>query len=202
MAQKRDRFEWLESRWSILDRVWTIPVIGGALGWALAAFTHFMQQWAPFSWFVGIAFGALAAQGWKLLRSVQREKDEQRRRLEMLQAPKSTVNPLDTEFRNQRIYLTDIVPPFGFIVEGKEFRGCEIIGPANIAIMGCEISHSSFISCDGVVGDGDAWGENVILLKDCRIRESTLYKLTIIVPWSSVQRPPIGGIPYQCVRGV
>lgn len=107
----------------------------------------------------------------------------------MLEAPKGQINPLDNRFVGQRIYLSDLLPPIGLQVANKEFRDCEIIGPANLVFQShvdgrSELIECSFYQSDGVVTDDQMFLNNVIGLIDCSFRNCSFYKVTILMPIS------------------
>lgn len=183
---KRDPLGTIESRYSLIQSVWALPVIGGGLTTALAVVTQFMQAWAPLSYGVAFMVGALLFQGWKLLRSWQAERDERRRRVQALQAPKSSLNPLDKKFDGIRIFLADLVPPFGKIISNKEFHNCELYGPLVITFQGNQdggitFMGNSFNEVDVIAVDYGAPASNAVSMMDCAFYNCTFDRVTILV---------------------
>lgn len=199
MAEKKDRLSQFESRWALAKEFGAIPVIGGVMAWA----TNLMAQWAPYSWFVGALVGAILLQAWSAIRSWQAERNERIRRIAMLEAPKGQVNPLEDRFVRQRIHISDIMPPLGVVVANKEFRNCEIVGPANIVMQGTpaglsELAYCTFRDCDGVVTDDEVAINNVAAFIDCSFRNCTFYKVTLIMTYSAyrLNREGMGGLRW------
>lgn len=186
MVQKRDLLSKIESRWALAKELGALPVIGGVVGGAGAYFTSFMSAWAPFSWIVGALIGAILVQVWSLARAAQGEREERRRRISMLEPPKGHVRPLQQRFEGERIYVSDLMPPLGYTIVGKEFRDCEIIGPANIHFSstrthGTSLLECGFINCDGVITKNSVTVNNVAVFQDCTFKDCRFYKATILV---------------------
>ena len=208
MAEKRDRISQIESRWALFEAAsrW-FPPVGAAVSFVLAIFTDFMAAWAPLSWFVAGMLGWFLVVLVQVALSLKQERDERVRRYALLAAPKGSINPLDERFVRQRVYLTDILPPAGKTVMGKEFRNCEIIGPANIYISASDGGASEFvgismINCDAVVIDDGVAAYNCVELRDCSFKSCVFYDVTLIatVPFFEKFRSKMEGINWLNLR--
>jgi hypothetical protein len=187
MAGGRDPLGKLESRWALAQQVWALPVIGGALGGVVAAFTDFMSTWAPFSWFVGAIVGGLGFQGWALLRSWQGERSARAKRIEMLEPPKGHVSLAAERFEYQRIYMPDLLLPGQRTIEGKEFVGCELVGPVNVVLGASspgsgKLERCGFFFSDGVVFNPEHRVQNAVVLLDCIFKNCKMYHWTLLFP--------------------
>lgn len=190
MAERKDLLSTIESRWSLVKNFGALPVIGGALSGGLAWATQAMSAWAPFSWFAAAIIGALVFYFIGAVRAWHGERQEGAKRIAMLADPKGHINPLQDHFENVRIYLADLKPPLGYVIEGKTFRRCEIIGPANLIL---EASHPSaggmvgcsFYSSDGFVMDEIFIAHNVTVLRDCNLKDCKVYNVSLLMQLSA-----------------
>lgn len=163
------------------------PFIGGSAlmavlsGWAAHA-TALLTPYAPLSWivaglggalaFVVVAWIAVAIRNGIISGTIRRRFYEQTDR----------INPLDTQFHNQRIKLADLMPPTGSEIEGKSFVGCEIIGPSNIAIRGSHLTGCNFAIADAVLVKEGANVKNALAFRDCHFSKCKFYWVTLLVP--------------------
>ncbi|MFN3911724.1 hypothetical protein [Hyphomonas sp.] len=181
----KDTLDKLESRWSLGDMLWKVlPVtVTGAVGSAMIALTDALNAYAPASYFFGFLLGAL---GWLAALSVYESRQlssDKRSRFRDLAAPKSTFNPLDTTFEKKRIFVADLPVPGINVIEGKNFIGCQLIGPAVVYFETGNINGNSFYGCDNlVITNPDARIYNVIVLRDCTVKDCDLIELTLY--WS------------------
>lgn len=180
-----------------------MPVIGALVAGGVAYVTEFMDAWKPLSWLAAAMVGAILVQAWSLLRAWQGERDERKRRIALLEAPKGTLKPLSKRFEGERIFISDILPPTQFKIHGREFRDCEIVGPANVLFHGTrrgslEMNDCGFMGSDGVVIDSGAEAHNLAVFEDCSFRGCTFVSVTILVPLEAypVFQEGMPGLPW------
>ena len=161
--------------------LWTIG--GGVVtGWAASA-ANLFPQYAPFSWVLAGLLGALIASlaamcvGWLRYAVVKATAVAKwRDRVD-------SINPLDAAFHAKRISWQDIAHPISRKVERKRFTECDLLGPANIVMMGTGTVYGvHFFDCDIVVARPDAVLFNVIALENVEIIGGTMWRCTIIIP--------------------
>ncbi|MBK6897670.1 MAG: hypothetical protein IPH06_13890 [Alphaproteobacteria bacterium] len=151
----------------------------------LAYFTEAFLDLAPFSYglafLIGFVFYSLGWYIWGQYRiSVAKS-----RILELSVGPKSSINPLNNHFENQRIYISDFFVPYDPVIKGKTFLNCEIMGPFNIIIpQGGRGTFDGvdFYECDFIEAKPNAFAHVGIGLFDVSFKNCKFYKFTIIVP--------------------
>lgn len=186
-SEKPDWLGKLDTTWSLAERFGAIPIIGGFAAAGFAGLTEILNKWAPASYFAAFAIGALVFQSFALIRQWTSERREVTRRYQLLSAPKGQVNPLARTYEGQRIFMSDIQPASGVVIEGKRFIDCEIIGPANIVIMADSgasgaLNGCSFAESDLAMLKDDATVYNATCFKNCHFLNCRFVKTTLMVP--------------------
>jgi len=173
-----------------------------AWGWA-ASTAQWLAAYGPIAWVAAATFGAgffiLLALGYakaraKLVRaSIERQ---------FFQRPDS-INPLELEYKRQRINIVDLASPIEPVIRGKSFVECELIGPATIVIFsttpgGGSLSNCSLSEVFAVLVKEGAPAANAIIFEDCTIFRCTLHKVTFLFPetlyeWANSVLP---GLPW------
>lgn len=177
-------FGWLDrflSLWSFVSGLGILSV-GGLTAWAAWA-ANIFSVYSPFSWIVAGIGGAAAATLIILTLTFTRLKWAQASAVNRWSETVASVNPLEDTFRNQRIRIMDLVSPISPRITGKTFIGCELLGPANLAIWaskpgGGQITGVSFADCDWVIVKQGARPNSAVLLEDCSVLGGTIYKAT------------------------
>lgn len=104
----------------------------GALGWAAAAIVTLLLLsliYAVYAW----AMDRVATSNYK----------------HMLTGLTPTVNPMATNFEDQRISIAEFFHPLSVVHQGKTFRRCEFIGPGAIAFLShTNVFEPNMIACD------------------------------------------------------
>jgi len=161
--------------------LWTIG--GGVLtGWAASA-ANLFPQYAPFSWVLAGLLGALIAGvaamcvGW-LRYAIVKATAVAKWRDQV-----DNINPLDAAFHSKRIFWQDLAHPISRKIERKRFTECDLLGPANIVMMGTGVVYGAHLNdCDIVVAKTDAVLFNVIILEDVEIIGGSIWRCTIFIP--------------------
>lgn len=147
-----------------------LNIAGASVMTYLGAITDWVRDWGPFG--LGLAFlGAL------LLISLTRYvieigavKARMRRDVDRALSA-GRVNVLEPEFRHQRIAMLDFFNHFHIPNESKTFTNCELIGPANVAAIGCRFIGVQFSNCQFVLLKPDPGGgrlvKGVVAMKEC-----------------------------------
>lgn len=81
-------------------------------------------------------------------------------------------NPLDANFRSQRILLRDLVSPVNPVIQNKTFYDCELIGPGNVVVRVTQpgrggFANLHFTDCDWVVARPNVHSRSFIILENC-----------------------------------
>ncbi len=171
-----------------IESWWALGVLlagAGVSAW-LAIITEWLDQYGPIGWWAVVLLGVLVIA--LVLAALAKAADWwSRRRLSNAYADiPRTVNPLETNFTNQRIRLSDFDSPFSRIHKDKIFDGCEIFGPGVIFVHGhSTLAYCGFQNCDFVEITADVFQtKSAIIFEDVVIRNCNLYKITLLVPTS------------------
>ena len=102
------------------------------------------------------------------------------------------INPLDEEFKQKRIAVSDLVAPFTSVIEGKTFIECEIIGPAAIGVIASRPGSGGMSGCImigtcGAVIKNDVFVPTGVLFKDCHFLRCKIASAIILVPEHSAE---------------
>lgn len=100
----------------------------------------------------------------------------------------SGINPLDDEFRKQRILISDLSHPITQQISNKRFADCELVGPANILLHSGAVGSTSFNNCDLVAIRDGALMQNATVFINVDIYRCAFWKCTIYLPQASLQQ--------------
>jgi hypothetical protein len=178
--------KWLD-RFGTHITVWQFIQASGILSAALATgfvakATDWIAAWGPIGWWSAAVLGALCASFLLLLIAKVRDVRSDTYFKSKIYERTEQVNPIEQVFEKRRLKLGDLLPPLGLTIKGKTFIDCELIGPANVIILG----HTSIRHCGGqsvqaaIVKEG--WITNSIGLEDCIVQRCNLYQITFLVP--------------------
>lgn len=95
---------------------------------------------------------------------------------------KSSVNPLDITFTQERIDIRDIIRPLSQEVRNKTFVRCQIVGPINVVLIGStNIANPRGTACEAAYCDNDVFISNAVKLIDCDFRDCEFFNVTFMV---------------------
>jgi hypothetical protein len=99
------------------------------------------------------------------------------------------INPLDDTFRNRRINISDLVPPFASVIRRKTFIDCELIGPANASLSATSPGAGSmngvgFIDCNACKVKDDIFVSTGVMFEDCTFLRGRIFRVTFFIPAS------------------
>ena len=95
---------------------------------------------------------------------------------------KSTINPLDVTFTNERIDLRDLIRPLTNEIKGKTFVRCQIVGPINLVLWGnTNMANPDGIACEAVYADNAAPIANAVFMTNCDFRDCEFFNVTFLV---------------------
>jgi hypothetical protein len=105
-----------------------LGVIGGALSTGVTWISHF----GLFGWFVsGLLTFVISAIGFAVAARTRLWRLDARLR-EKLKEGSSPFDPMARVYQNQRLFLSDLIPPGRTTMTGRKFINCEIIGPGDV----------------------------------------------------------------------
>lgn len=178
----KDFTSWVNTRWSILERIWPGLVLAAG-GSALTAFTQFLNPYAPLSYFAVAIVSFLAwlvADEFFRRRKIHQLKEA---RFADLRQPKSQFNPAEDHFEKARILIEEFFLPTIPEVEDKSFLRCDLIGTTNIVFMGCTLEDIVLTNCDLVLmrhpPNGRMAVHNARRFVGCTFRKSRFINCTL-----------------------
>jgi hypothetical protein len=173
-------FSWLGDKfiehWPVLFAVF---VGGGGMSY-LASITHWISAYGPAAWGgVGILTILILSFTYFLYANARMKlssAEYQRRKGEIY-----GTNVLSPVHENERISLADFYHPFFRPTENARFENCDLMGPALVAVNGCNFLHGSFIDCEIVIAREDRPVKGAMMFGFCTFLRCRLYRVTFIV---------------------
>jgi hypothetical protein len=156
-----------------------VVVSSGLAGWASHA-TESLKLYQPLSWVTAALLGGLIwmlayavwsrARLWSINGTINRD----------FYKSGDRINPMETTFREKRINVSDLVSPIEPFVRGKTFIDCELIGPANIALVettegGGGMNHVTFALSAGCKVNALNQMPNVLVFQDCQFLRGKIF---------------------------
>lgn len=159
--------------------------MGGVTAWAAWA-ADILSQYAPFSWIASGLGGALIVALIILMVAFGRLKWAQASATNKWRESVAAISPLEDTFRSQRIRFSDLISPIRPEIRNKTFIDCEMIGPANLAMLatrpgGGGFNGTGFVDCDWIVVKDKTRIYNGALLVDCNFLRGVVYKATFYI---------------------
>lgn len=170
--------------WGNFDKI--ALIIGWAMSFAIPAWATWaiaaLQAWAPLSWVVAGFLGMLIA---ALVYAIVA-----RARLWFVNARATgefykqidRINPLEDTFRNRRIAIADLKPPFEPVIRRKTFIDCELIGPANASFGATSMNGVIFIDCNACKVKNTAFISTSVMFEDCTFLRGKIFRVTFFIP--------------------
>jgi hypothetical protein len=158
----------------------------GVPAWATWAMTA-LQVWAPLSWVVAGFSGMLVAAAIYAIVARARLWFVNAKAADEFYKQTDRINPLDNTFRNRRIRIADLAPPFEPVIKGKTFIDCELIGPANAGLTSTvpgalTITGAHLINCGACKVKNAVFISTGIMLEDCTIVRGKIFRVTFFIP--------------------
>jgi len=161
---------------------------GGVLSYFLADAAAWMEQYQPWSTYMAGLIGSLLITCILIFLSLFR-RFWIRGSLESKFAERQTLNPTQSTFERQRIYIHDLANPITGLIKNKQFSECELIGPANILFTGVgQMTKSSLNGCDLVAVQNYVMIHNTIIFEGCSLVNCDIYRCTIFGDTSFMQK--------------
>jgi len=155
--------------------------MGVITGW-LSGGVEWISQFGWFGWWISFLIGTLlsalclAALAWMWsLWSNTRARRKWSQQTDQ-------INPLDPEFTRRRIKLIDLANPLSRRIVRKKFIDCELMGPANLVVIGASSFNAvAFQNCDIVVLREDGQIANVIGLEQVDVLGGSIWQCTLFI---------------------
>jgi len=167
--------------------LWPLIIPAGVVGVLLAWASHgvsSISSYGIFGWLVVALLGTLVAALCLYLIAKAAAHRVHAAATRKWAAASETVNPMARDFAGQRIEIADIPHPATRTVGRRRFTDCEIIGPANILLVGNGIITScAFVQCDVVILNQDINVpiHNVVILEECAFLNCEFIRCTFFL---------------------
>jgi hypothetical protein len=166
-------WDWLIEHWP------QIIMVGGAgIMICLASITAWLHKYGPLAYgAVGLGTYLLIMLGYMLYGIAK--KSVAASRLVDERWKTGTINPLEGNFSRQRIKLSDFFSPFYVPIRAARFQGCELLGPSNVFLAGCNMVHCIFDGCQTVIVAKDKKIIGVTAFINCIFERCGFFNVTI-----------------------
>ncbi|PTR17521.1 hypothetical protein C8R31_101685 [Nitrosospira sp. Nsp2] len=98
------------------------------------------------------------------------------------QAQMIAINPLAKRFERERLKLSDFFHPFYMGTEKARFEECELLGPAHIILIGCDLRSCIFNDCEIVIIKNNIPIRGCTVFLNCFFENSTFFSVTFYMP--------------------
>ena len=195
----------IESRYALGFALYQgVPVLGaGAVSGWLSNGVDWINQFGWFGWWSAFLVGSLVAALIFAALALAKAKLATAKAIAKWRSDVADVNPLDEQFSRVRIDIAKIANPVTRRITGKSFSGCEVIGPANIAVRAQNVIHNpQFIDCDIVVCRPDRPLHSVTWVDECSFIQTKFFNCTIFVLQPLAMQLYQHGAPIASFSGV
>ena len=181
IAETYDRFS---GRVANSYAVWALlpsGAVSGSMAW-LSTYVDAVNQFGAFGWasvglttFVTTSVGLAAVGTW-------REKLANAKAAREWNLRTDAINPLRRSFDSERIRISDLAHPLSKRIEGKSFNDCQLVGPANIILIGSgTFDGVSMLNCDVVIIKDSTSIFNVTVLENCHMMGGEILNSTFFM---------------------
>jgi len=184
MGKIAETYDKLSGRIANSYQLWALlptSLVAALMAW-LSTTVQWINQFGPFGWasvglisFVLLSIGLASLGTWREALANARAAREWNLRTD-------SINPLRDNFDRERIRVGDLTHPVKRSIAKKTFSNCQLVGPANVTFMRCNLNGVSFSDCDIVVAKDGAFVRNVIAFEDCAMIGGEIINATLFVP--------------------
>lgn len=168
------------SFWPLFGGTAVMSAVTGLAAWA----TKQLEEWAPLSYlvaavagaivFVAIFGAAVVIRNAMIMGSIRRRFYEGGER----------IDPMKRQFDRQRVKIADLAPPMGGPIKEKTFEECEILGPANIVLLGTGssmLAGNTFSKTDAISTADGAQPNTAVIFLNCRFINCHFFEVAIFL---------------------
>ncbi|MEW6313559.1 MAG: hypothetical protein AB1513_05870 [Pseudomonadota bacterium] len=105
-------------------------------------------------------------------------------------ATASGINILAATHQDERINLSSFYHPYFVPTENVRFENCELYGPANIALEGCNFNSGVFHECEIVIVRTDRPVIGALKFKFCTFIRFRIYRATFLMNHETYKNMP------------
>lgn len=174
---------WADFLWRAITFI--VVVFGGTTTALLAKTSELLKNSSPF---ISVVIGIVASFVLMLilyLFQLSRKQSAHAKYLNSMSVTTSNINPLAENFENEIINLSDLYLPLNDLHSYKHFKGCKIVGPGALVLLGGTFNYSSFEECgDVIMLPNQSKLAGIVCLENCTLTQCTLINMTIITNYS------------------
>lgn len=173
----------IESRIALWQIISASGILGGGIATAVLSSTVvWINQFGWFGWWICFLSGCVLAAATLSLFALFKKRRAEARAIQKWSKDVSSINPLDKEYHNQRIYLPDLVNPVTKMITGKRFIDCELIGPCTILLGINRITDCGFWETNLIPIKNDNILSRVPTLHGCDLIGCQLMEINLLFP--------------------
>ena len=196
-------------RLSNLITVWPVLVPAGVVG-AVAGYlsqgVDWISQFGAFGWLCAATFGALSTAAICALAAYARHKWSIASATARWAKSADSINPMDKEFRDLRIRMSDLANPVTKQIINKRFINCELIGPITLLLGPNELRRTGFIDVNMIPVKNNVPIHPIYTMIGCELIECQVMDANLIFPIEHVRMMeagfPSGHLFYLSLTGV
>jgi hypothetical protein len=186
-----------------LWRLVTLLFIGasGTITGFIAKADPLLAQLGPIYWVSVGALGSLIVALILFLIKSAQLKDSEAALNRAMAVPRSTINPLSTNFSDVIIPIEDLRLPTTQLHERKHFKRCKFVGPGVVAIQDGTYVNSGFIDCGDIVALPDGvFLTGIMVFRNCTVEDCEFIRTTVFVDQGTAKS--FSAVPGAKVKGV
>lgn len=160
-------------------------VIGAITGW-LAKGVSAVDQYGALGWWSAALLGALLFSAISLTLAVARYAWVHAKARNKWVEKTDEFNPMDRDFKDKRLLLSDLMHPLNKNIKGKRFYDCELIGPQNIFMyQNAYMKGVAFADCSIFVlwpdSKGSLWPGSAAIMQDVEMHGGSICGATLLI---------------------
>jgi hypothetical protein len=165
-------------------------LIGWAMSFAVPAWATWamtaLEVWSPLSWVVAGFLGMLIAAVIYAIAARARLWFVNAKATDEFYRQPDRINPLDDTFRDRRLSIANLAPPFEPVIRRKTFIDCELIGPANAGLSATvpgagTMNGVHFINCNACKVRDNIFVSTGIMFEDCTFIRGKIFRVTFFI---------------------
>lgn len=157
MSKMKKTIDTFNSMWTTSDRIWKSAIfilsvfgVTSFTGWAASVSTYFQSLglliWIGVGLLAGLIFAFIV-----YLINLSVLNSSRAKFITSISEPRESINPLESNFENRIIPLSDLDLPDKPIHENKRFSNCTFVGRGTVAIISSNLERTGYIECGHII---------------------------------------------------
>lgn len=171
---------WADFLWRLI--AFSVVFFGGTVAGIAAKFSEAFINSSPIIWFLIGLFTSLMLVLILYLFKLSKKQSEETKYYKKLSLIPKNINPIDHNFEDNIIKLSDLYLPLNQPHKHKTFKNCKITGPGVILLLGGSFNNTNFLHCGDIIAiPENVYLSGVIVLANCTLNNCEFINLTVIV---------------------